>query len=67
MANIKPKITPPPEPKIDPYGGRYIEGTRIIKHIRTGEDVQEDWEKDHGDLDVPTHLRNRQKPTSEKE
>lgn len=67
MAIKQPKINPPPEPEIDPYGGRHIEGTRIIKHIRTGDDVQEEWEKDHGNLDDPTYLRNRQTPTSEKE
>jgi len=58
-----PKITPIPKPQIDQAGGRHIPGTRIINHIRSGEDAQEDWEKDHGDLDIPTYLRNQDNET----
>lgn len=56
-----PKITPIPKPQIDRAGGRNIPGTRIINHMRTGEDIQEEWEKDHGDLDIPTYERNKDK------
>lgn len=54
-----PKITPIPKAQIDQFGGRHIPGTRIINHMQTGEDIQENWEKDHGDLDIPTFKRNR--------
>jgi hypothetical protein len=48
-----------PKPQIDHIGGRHRPGTRIINHMPTGEDVQEKWEEDHGALDDPTFLRNR--------
>lgn len=60
MEEKKFRITPIPPSQIDQYGGRYRPGTRIIDHMRTGEDAAEDWEKDHGPLDRPTFLRNEE-------
>lgn len=61
------RINPiPPASQIDQYGGRHRPGTRIIKHMRTGEDAQEEWEKDHGPLDRPTYLRNKEREDEEK-
>ncbi len=34
---------------------------RPIVNGRTGEQAQRDWEKEHGDLNEPTYLRNRRR------
>jgi len=60
-------IPPPPDP--DVAGGRRIQNANplALDNARTGEDALEEWEKDHGDTNVPTYLRKEGKTLTDDE
>jgi len=69
MAEI-PKIGPiPPPPNPDQAGGKRIHNSDplTLDRARTGDSALEEWEKDHGNTNVPTYLRNQGKTLTPKE